>query len=252
MGHTWNLYARIYDSVHPRLIDFVGAFGEFSYDEYEEEFVNLAELKPGGKVLDVACGGGRHALLVAESAARVVGIDRSEHAIDVASTKARSLGVSNTSFVSRDMRDLDDRDEYDCAYNFYTSWGYHTDEENFDVLARVAHSLRSGGRFLMELASRDALVRCDQHRNFGYLDDGTVLTLESSFDPITGRSHSRRTYHLGGSRKTIEIVHHVPAPDDLARLFLRAGFVDVELRDGASGDTLTIRSERVIATGRKP
>lgn len=254
----------MFDRTEPRWIDefYESGLYEREYSEYladgerngrqAELIIRELDIDGDSVVLDLACGGGRHALLVAGRAAQVVGIDRSERAIEVAQAQATTRGVRNARFLVRDMRDLDEGDEFDSAYSFYTSWGYYSDEENFDVLLRVARCLRPGGRFLIELASRDALVRCENTRNFGYLDDGTVVTLESSFEPATGRSSSRRTYHRGGERRTIEIIHHVPSPDDLARMLESAGLVEVELKDGESGDRLTLDSERVLAVGRRP
>ena len=58
----------------------------------------------GGKVLDIACGEGRHALYLAQASASfdVLGIDRSPTAIKVASERAAQLGV-RANFAIRDL-----------------------------------------------------------------------------------------------------------------------------------------------------
>jgi SAM-dependent methyltransferase len=203
-------------------------------------------------VLDLACGRGRHALHVAERAGKVVGTDRSPDAIRSAAERAARVGTTNVIFEVEDMRDLDRPNTFDAAYNYYTSWGYYSDEEDLDVLVRVCRALRQGGRFLLELVARDSLARIMPERDFGLLSDGTVVTVECTFDPATGRCHSRRTYHLLEANRIIEVSHHVPAPDHLAHMFRLAGFGDIELFDGVTGGELTLASPRVIVVGRKP
>ncbi len=217
-----------------------------------ELIVKLLGIDKETAVLDLACGRGRHALRVAEEAARVTGTDRSPQAIALARQSAAEAGVDNVTFQVEDMRDLAFRDEFDAAYNWYTSWGYYSDEENLDVLARVRQALRPGGRFLLELVARDLLVRSLPDRDFGLLPDGTVVTIVSTFDPATGRCTSRRTYYRpDGSKVPIRVTHHIPAPDHLAKLFSLAGFTGVELKDGITGDVLDSLSPRVIALGRR-
>ena len=56
--------------------------------EQEVEFlINQLELKPGMKLLDVGCGPGRHAHLLAKAGIEVLGIDISEEFIEIASQK---------------------------------------------------------------------------------------------------------------------------------------------------------------------
>ncbi|MDH4063112.1 MAG: methyltransferase domain-containing protein [Acidobacteriota bacterium] len=50
-------------------------------------------LQPGGTVLDVACGRGRHALLLASAGCRVRAIDRNPEAIDFVRATAERLGL---------------------------------------------------------------------------------------------------------------------------------------------------------------
>jgi SAM-dependent methyltransferase len=55
-------------------------------------------LKPGAKVLDFACGTGRHSIVLAEMGFDVLGIDLSPKSIAAAATLARSKGLQHCSF----------------------------------------------------------------------------------------------------------------------------------------------------------
>jgi SAM-dependent methyltransferase len=61
----------------------------------QETFVDLAEAGAWhGRVLDVGCGTGEHAILAASLGLDVVGIDQSQAAIDLAQAKAEERGLS--------------------------------------------------------------------------------------------------------------------------------------------------------------
>jgi SAM-dependent methyltransferase len=58
-----------------------------------ERAVEVAEVLPGDRVLDVACGTGNAALLAAMRGARVTGVDLAPRLLDVAAGRARAAGV---------------------------------------------------------------------------------------------------------------------------------------------------------------
>ena len=72
-----------------------GDFGQIAkyYTEGAEEFVNRLNLKPGIKVLDVACGTGNLALPAARAGAEVTGVDIAPNLVDQARESARREGL---------------------------------------------------------------------------------------------------------------------------------------------------------------
>src|SRR4029453_1397591 len=72
--------------------------------------VEHARLRPGDRVLDVACGSGASALPAAEQvgpSGRVLGVDVSERLLALARAKAEQAGLDNVEFRLGDMRDLE-------------------------------------------------------------------------------------------------------------------------------------------------
>jgi len=124
--------------------------------------------------LDLACGHGYHAQVVAGHVAGVVGYDWTKHFIEYGQKWAADRGVTNARFIIGDMRELAFDAEFDAVYNYFTSRGYYDDETNFDILKRVCCSLKSGGRFLLEFIARDVLMRRFKDRDWSELDDGTA------------------------------------------------------------------------------
>ncbi|MHC4660887.1 MAG: class I SAM-dependent methyltransferase [Planctomycetota bacterium] len=218
----------------------------------ESKFIaEQLELKNTDRVFDLACGSGRHVLLIAEQAGSVVGLDISERFIAKAVSVAEENKIGNIEFAAGDMRDIEYDREFDAAYNFFTAWGYYSDEENFDILVRVFRALRPGGRFLLEMINRDALMRRFHAQNWHELKDGTLVLSEQSFDLSSGRMTSSRTYLHENEKRIIEIVHHIPSSDELVRMFERAGFSDVRLVASPGGGEAGIDTKRIAVIGKK-
>jgi len=85
-----------------------------SFDEPALAFWNLIgqrtierlRLKPGDRVLDVACGSGASAIPAAQSVGEsgtVLGVDLAERLLELARAKARQLGLTNIRFQVGDM-----------------------------------------------------------------------------------------------------------------------------------------------------
>ena len=73
--------------------------------EQVDAIVERLGLEPGARVLDVACGHGRHALRLAQRGLRVTGIDSSERSLAHARLAAADAGVE-IEYVQGDMREL--------------------------------------------------------------------------------------------------------------------------------------------------
>ena len=105
------------------------------------------QLKPGQKVLDLACGKGRHAIYLSKKGFDVIGLDLSEQ--NIASAKKKESPALK--FYNHDMRQPWGKDEFDCTFNLFTSFGYFEDDtENQLAINNVARSLKKGGRFILD------------------------------------------------------------------------------------------------------
>jgi len=247
MSWVEDLFDGPYDS------EYAGVLADTEGAAHEAEFiVRELDLKQNDRVLDLACGHGRHALVVAGRVAEVVGYDRTKRFIEYGQKWAADRGVTNVRFIIGDMRELAFDTEFDAAYNYFTSWGYYDDKTNIDILKRVCCSLKSGGRFLLEFIARDALMGRFKDRDWSELDDGTVVIIEHSFDFETGRQRSRRTYKKGSETRTVEIDLRIPAPEELLRLFRETGFTQTRLIQAPDGGKVTLDTRRIAVIGSRP
>lgn len=114
----------------------------------------LAMLRPSGgeRVLDLACGTGRHSHELARRGYEVVGIDISEELLAIARERAAELGLE-AEFRRADLRELELDGDFDIVLSLNDgAIGYfETEEENRRTFAVIAGALRPDGRHLMQI-----------------------------------------------------------------------------------------------------
>ncbi|MFB6187149.1 MAG: class I SAM-dependent methyltransferase, partial [Halobacteriaceae archaeon] len=100
----------------------------FPPEKYEEaadqmdDVIDLLDLSEGDRILDMACGIGRHSVELASRGFDVTGVDATQTYIEDARQFAQSQGVDVT-FVHQDMREFYDPNAFDAILNMYTSFG---------------------------------------------------------------------------------------------------------------------------------
>ncbi len=111
-------------------------------------------------VLDLACGEGTFAVLMAEQGLRVTGVDASPRMLHFARQRARDAGVEVT-FLEQDIRSLDLADTFDLVTCWYDSLNYLLD---YDDLVRVFSHVRSAlnpqGLFVFDMNTICGLAAC--------------------------------------------------------------------------------------------
>lgn len=124
----------------------------FDRDEQEAEafikkLVQHLQPAPGSRMLDVACGKGRHSKTLASMGYTVTGIDISADSI----AYARQFENDHLDFFVHDMRLPFYANYFDLAFNFFTSFGYFkTRREHDDAIRTIAQSLKKGGRLVID------------------------------------------------------------------------------------------------------
>jgi len=135
---------------------FDGATAEMAWTERTEAEVNraLTMLRPEGgeRVLDLACGSGRHSLELVRRGFSVVGSEISSELVAIAKEEAASQNLEAT-FLEGDLRELDFDGEFDIVLNLNDgAVGYfETDEENHRTFEVISRALKPGGRNLIQV-----------------------------------------------------------------------------------------------------
>ncbi len=186
----------------------------------------LLRLGARDRVLDLACGHGRHARILAGRVAGVVGVDRSGDHLRRAGAEA-GAGAAGPSprWVRGDVRALPLRDgSFDAAFSWYASLFMFDDATNEACLAEAARVVRAGGRLLVHHANPLRLAREPRAAARRTLADGTLVEEESVFDPASGVDRCARRVARPGApvlAGTAELRYYIPS--EWRRLAERAG-----------------------------
>ncbi len=233
---------------------------ELVYDQRDlSEARRLADLVersvqpgPGAEVLDVGCGRGRHARILAARGYRVTGVDLSERALEAARRRAAREGLAVT-FRQADMRALPFKSAFDGAVNLFTTFGYFEAEADHQrVIDGIARALRPGGWFAQDFLNapylREHVVACSEREADGVRIVQRRRIVEAPAGPRIEKQIS--VYQNGRARTFSESVRLLAAAD-FRRMYAAAGLtVEATLGD-YDGGPHTAGSPRLILCARK-
>jgi len=118
--------------------------------------IDIMDLSGSERVLDLACGFGRHSIELAKRGFSVVGVDITPDLIKDAERVAAAEKLS-TKFICADLRDVWFENEFDVVLNMGEgAIGYlENDAENLKIFDLIAASLKRGGKHFMEILNAE-------------------------------------------------------------------------------------------------
>lgn len=200
--------------------------------------------RPVKRVLDLACGSGRHARYLG---ARwwTSGVDLSEVLLRMA-----QLDGVPARLVRADMRSLPYRDaSFDLVVNLFTSFGYfETDAEHEQVMRDLARVTNPGGTFVLDFFNAAEvqlnLVPYDEASIAGrHVEQRRAVTPDGRFV----------VKHIAIADEGKEFVERVRlfTKGELVTMLVRAGFSIERSYGDYSGEPLSDNSPRVILFARR-
>ncbi len=188
-----------------------GAYLRYSFTKGTEQevafLVDALGLQPGQRVLDVGCGPGRHAHMLARRGLSVHGIDISARFIEL----ARANAPAGATFERLDVRRLSVDGEYDVALSLCQGgFGLLTEPgEDLHVLTAMVRALRPGGR--LTLTAFNAYFQVRYHT-------------DATFDADAGVAHERTEVRdEAGAAVEVDLWTACYTPRELGLLITAAG-----------------------------
>ena len=110
-----------------------------------DNIVEYLDLKKGSKILDLACGIGRHSIYLEKIGFDVTGTDKSTNNIK----KAKKSQNDKLKFIQMEMINDTNR-KYDGIFNLFTSFGYVNHDYNLETIKNIERQLKDDGTVIVD------------------------------------------------------------------------------------------------------
>lgn len=221
------------------------------------------QLDQQDQLLDLACGYGRHSIMLAKHVGSVTGLDFSGKFIDLAKSEASRRKISNLNFILGDMRQFNFKNKFDAVISMFTSFGYFNDEENFSVLNKISHALKEKGKLLLDINNPFFIVQTimesrdpsspDRFRSVrgNVLSNGLEVEISNEFDPVSMRWRLERKWLEGGRQESSRSNIRLYTAAEFEFLLELAGLRLVKLWGDFGDEPFALMSPRLIVLARK-
>lgn len=221
--------------------------------EHQAAFVSgilapYATRGPSG-ILDLACGTGRHAVVLA-GRSPVVGLDLSYRLL----VEALRREEAPPPYVRGDMRSLPLRGGvFGAVVNFFTSFGYfESGDDDLRVLREVSRVLAPGGAFLSDVFNAERVIATLASREEKYIL-GQKIVIQRRYDKSTRLVEKEIEMGMGGDRRTFRERVRAYSEEELRRLHGSVGLrVPAVFGDFDGSPFDPKRSPRLILLAVKP
>lgn len=211
---------------------------------------HLVSLEKGCRILDLACGFGRHANELSARGYDVTGVDLTPGFLDIARKRAAELEVPSK-FIQMDMRQIEFEREFDRVLLLFTSFGYFEDRVNKLVLENVSRALKPGGMLILDSHNRDVFLKHLQPYMITEKEEDLLID-RNRFDTKSGRWYNRRIVIRDGVRKDKPFFVQLYNPTEITRLIAEVGMEVLEISGGYESQPLSNESSRMVIIARKP
>ncbi|NRD20422.1 methyltransferase domain-containing protein [Winogradskyella eckloniae] len=121
---------------------------------FMDNLTNYLNIPEGGKILDLACGKGRHSLYLNSLGYNVTGVDLSEKSI----THAQQYENDTLKFNVHDMS-KPYPDTFDAVFNLFTSFGYFEDDKcNLKTIKAIKAELNTFGFGVIDFMNTNYVI----------------------------------------------------------------------------------------------
>lgn len=184
------------------------------------------------KILDIACGTGRHSIELKKRGYDITGIDLSESLLKHARKKAKEQNLE-IDFLKRDARELGINNEFDLAIMICEGAFplMETDEMNFKILQNAFNALKEKGRLIFTtLNALFPLFHSVKDFLSSKTEEGNATYHDNSFNLMTFRDHSITVLEDDlGNKKELTCNERYYTPSEITWLLKSLNFKSVDI-----------------------
>ncbi|WP_443939694.1 class I SAM-dependent methyltransferase [Pedobacter sp. MW01-1-1] len=202
--------------------------------------------KADARMLDIACGKGRHSIYLNKKGFDVTGIDLSDQSIK----HAKQFENDKLHFLVHDMRRLFYINYFDIALNLFTSFGYFDSEkDHVNTLKTFRKCLNANGILVIDYFNTEKIVRnlnaCETKELDGIRFNITKNVVDNKIIKKINFEDNKKVYNFEERVAAFSL-------DDFTRMLNKAGMV-IEKTFGnyALDDFNDCESDRLILICKK-
>jgi len=220
-------------------------------EEEARQFFNLIErnipLQRQWRILDFCCGYGRLAKIFSREGYNITGIDLSEFFINEAKKMFREENLQGE-FKICDVRNFKEKDAYELGINFFTSFGYFSEEENLLTFKNLCESIVKNGWVVIDYFNPDFVIN--------NLVEKEKFEFESSEILIERKIENERVNKIIVIKTNDRVEKYFESIriyelDDFKNMFERNGFTTVKVFGDYAGNSFDSNSPRMIIFSQK-
>lgn len=153
MNNKEDWFASWFDSPYYHILYKNRDFKEAKF--FIKNLTNYLKPKKDEKILDLACGAGRHSRFLNSLGYKVTGVDLSPNSIET----AQEYKNENLDFDVHDMREIYKENGYNFVFNLFTSFGYfNSNDENVKMLQSIEKTLKPEGVFVLDFFNANKVI----------------------------------------------------------------------------------------------
>ena len=120
-----------------------------------DNLIDYLQIPKGSKLIDIACGKGRHAKYFNKKGMDVVGVDLSQNSINTAKKDENK----NLQFSAHDMRENYQENSFDIVTNLFTSFGYfENNKDEQKAINAMANNLKKEGILIIDFMNAKKVI----------------------------------------------------------------------------------------------
>ena len=223
-----NEWEEFFDEYAPSYMD-----NSFTKNTIEEVDFILEELQlpPGGNIIDIGSGTGRHAIELANRGYNVTGVDISSGMLTEAEKAAKKAGV-RVEWIHTDATHFTSNKSFDAAIclceGAFGLLGKDGDafEHELSILRNVRAVLKPNGRAIFTVSNGLATIRKYKQEDVE----------KGRFDPLTLAEMYPEEYETIDGKKSMLVRERGFVPSELVLLFRQAGFEVEHVWGGTAGN----------------
>ena len=167
------------------------------------KLVQFLNLEARTKILDLACGKGRHSITLNELGMDVLGVDLSKNSIEL----AKKHENETLKFDVHDMRDQLSINHFDAVFNLFTSFGYFDDySDNEKVIRSIHQMLKAEGLLVLDFMNSEKAISSlvfNEIKN----EDGIEFSINRNYDG----KHIYKNIQFSDAGKSFQYTERVQA-----------------------------------------